>query len=446
MPLTMPVVNAEKTGIDSADAAPVKRHRLTVRSRLALTYAGLITGAGAVILVVVAILIGVVPTYEFASVASLPSATEFSQSGVTQPAPLQPGVPAQSGYGEVSPDVPPGVTERVDVGLQLAQTSAVVVSSRTDILQLLLWVSGGVLVVLAAGGALAGWYVAGRMLKPLQYVNAAAHRAARGELSHRIGFSGPRDEISELADTFDDMLGELESSFTSYRRFSANASHELRTPLATTRAMLDVAIRQAPDSQRDLLRRLRETNERSIETVESLLDLSEIESVAPRIASIELADLAEQVVDQLAEEAKAADVSIEYRLLPTVVDGDPVLIRQLMTNLVQNAIRHNRPGGELTISTRPARGTRPPTIEVVNSGVELDQDEVDVLADAFHRGSGRTTEAAAKGRGLGLSIVQAIVDRHGGSLELMARKGGGLRALVKLPQPAASAKASHEHS
>lgn len=413
---------------EPAASAP-RSYRLTVRARLALTYALLLTTAGAVLLVIVAFVVGLVPSYEFAATAE-PAATlmEPHETIPLESTPLE-STPLDAATGEAVPAVPiydPGI-------LSLTTTAAtVVVSSRSDILQLLLWVSVGALALLAAGGAWAGWFVAGRMLKPLQEVNIAAHRATRGHLDHRIGLTGPRDEITDLADTFDGMLDSLERSADADRRFAANASHELRTPLATTRTMLDVAL-STRGGDAELLERLREMNERSIATVEALLDLSELESTESGDAGpVDLAAVATSVVDEGKAEGDAAGVRLTSTLAPTVVEGDEVLLRQLVANLVQNAIRHNERGGFVTVTT-DASGSAP-TLVVENSGVELDAATVATLTAPFTRGGGRTRDAADRGRGLGLSIVAAIVARHDAELELSPRVGGGLRATVRFPR------------
>ncbi|WP_022891512.1 sensor histidine kinase [Agromyces subbeticus] len=407
---------------DAAVSAP-RSFRLTVRARLALTYAGLLTIAGVVLLAIIAFFVGLVPTYDFVDATALDS----TGYGIAEP-----GVPA----GEVMPSEGWIAT---DEGLAAAATTVpVTVASRSDMLQLLLWVSGGALLVLAAGGTWAGWFVAGRMLRPLQEVNRAAHRAARGHLDHRIALAGPRDEITDLADTFDQMLTELERSLGAHRRFAANASHELRTPLATTRTMLDVAI-SSPRSSREpglpdiaLLERLRETNERSIATVEALLDLSEAEAGAAATVPVELAELAASIVDDARPEAALADVRIELATSPETISGDEVLLRQMLANLVQNAIRHNVPGGVVRVSTRSS--SRWTTIEVANSGDVLESATVAELTAPFYRVRGRTTAASQRGRGLGLSIVEAIAARHGATLHLAPRVNGGLRVAVRFPR------------
>ena len=409
-------------------AAPPRSFRLTVRARLALTYAGLLTIAGVVLLVIIAFFVGLVPTYGFVDAANLDAASlEAASLDAPEYGIAVPGVPA----GEATPDDGWAVA---DEGLAASTTAvAVTVSSRSDMLQLLLWVSAGTLVALVAAGAWAGWFLAGRMLRPLQEVNRAAHRAARGHLDHRIALSGPRDEITELADTFDEMLAELERSLGSHRRFAATASHELRTPLATNRTMLDVAIRSpgAPDVA--LLERLRETNERSIATVEALLDLSEAEAGAATTSPVELGELAASVVEDARDEAESTGVRIELATSPgpLTVSGDEVLLRQMLANLVQNAIRHNVPGGVVRVSTRSS--SRWTTIEVANGGAVLEAATVAELTAPFYRVHGRTSAAAQRGRGLGLSIVEAIAARHGATLQLTPKVDGGLRVAVRFP-------------
>ncbi|KRC59341.1 hypothetical protein ASE14_16525 [Agromyces sp. Root81] len=418
-------------------AASVPRtYRLTVRARLALTYALLLTTAGAVLLVIVAFVVGLVPSYEFAATAA--PASTLEDATVATPAESTTATELPATPAPAEPYADPGAVAYDPGILSLSTTeAAVVVSSRADILQLLLWVSVGALALLAAGGAWAGWFVAGRMLRPLQEVNVAAHRASRGHLDHRIALTGPRDEITDLADTFDGMLDALERSANADRRFAANASHELRTPLATTRTMLDVALSSRAAGDAQLLERLREMNERSIATVEALLDLSELESTeSGAVGPVDLAAVATSVVDEARAEADEAGVRLTLSAGAgagaSLVEGDEVLLRQLVVNLAQNAIRHNEPGGFVTVTTDASGPV--PTLAVENSGAELDAATVATLTAPFARGGGRTRDASDRGRGLGLSIVAAIVARHDAELDLAPRAGGGLRAVVRFPR------------
>ncbi|KJQ54241.1 sensor histidine kinase [Microbacterium sp. SA39] len=392
------------------DASPADRPRITVegfrltlRTRLALTYAGLLTLAGALMMLVVYIVVGFLPTYAFSTPAT--AVTPTSE-----------------------------ITRQSEVGIDsTAAVPGFVLTSSSDVQTLILVIAVILLVLLACGGGWAGWTLAGRMLRPLQEVNAAAHRAARGHLDHRIVLTGPRDELTDLADTFDEMLDGLERSFGTYRRFAANASHELRTPLATTRAMLDVALAGADPGERPLLERLRETNERSIDTVEALLDLSEVEASTTEHGIVALEQVATYVLTDAAPEADDAGVRIDYRLSAAAVAGDGALLRHLVSNLVLNGIRHNHVGGWLTVTTsqRPGHGAE---LRVANSGALVSEADLETLTDPFFRARGRSADSTSRGRGLGLSIVKAIADRHGATLEFEARSEGGLVTVVTFPR------------
>lgn len=392
--------NAEHAARDGE----IRRYRVTVRARLALTYSALLTGSGIVMLALIYAFMRFVPTYAFTPAASVPAT----------PVPVAP--------------------EGAEVAALTTPASELVVASTDELLNLLLVISAIVLVLLALAGVWVGWAVAGRMLKPLQYLNGAARQAAGGDLRQRVRLEGPRDDITELAGNFDHMLEQLERSFTASRRFASNASHELLTPLATTRAMLDVAIAQRSEPQdREVFDRLRLMNERSIETAQALLELARIESSSPAPEPVDLAACAAAAVEMCAPDAEMSGVSVDLELAPASFAGEPVLARQLVANLVQNAIRHNlADGGFVTVRTRAGGEGRGATLEVENSGRLLSEADLAQLTEPFVRASGRSSSAHS-GHGLGLSIVSAIVDRFGGTLGLAARPEGGLRVTVRLP-------------
>lgn len=384
--------------------AGIRRYRMTVRARLALTYSALLTGAGVMVLGLIYAVLRFLPSYDFATTPSQPTVP----AAPATPVPLEPAGPAATA----------------------TPASELLISSPDQLFNLLLWLSVAALVVLAVVGIAVGWVVAGQVLRPLQYINTAVHRAAAGDLGQRIALVGPKDEISELAGNFDDMLSQLERSFTASQRFAQNASHELRTPLATTRAMLDVAL-AAPESpeQQQLLERLRIMNERSIETVSALLDLASIEASPASGTGVDLAQVAREALDASQGEAAARGIGVSTDLAAAPAVGDPVLLRQLAANLIQNAIRHNHDGGHLALATGSAGGRA--TLEVSNSGPMLDAGPMAELLEPFRRGAGRT--AGVRGHGLGLSIVQAIVEQHHGSLELLPLAEGGLKVSVSIP-------------
>ncbi len=386
--------------------------RMPIRARLAVSYASMVTGSVAVFIGIVYLFMRYVPMFRIAETV-----------GAQQPdAPLNP-------TGPTSPTNPAGPT------LPSEPTSALHVQAN-DFLETFLVVSGVALVVLAVLGAVVGWVVAGRIVRPLAAINVAATRAATGNLDHRVGLDGPRDEVRDLADTFDRMLGSLERSFATHRRFAANASHELRTPLATTQTMIDVALAD-PDTDtaefRALAGRVREMNTSSIGTVNALLDLCDVESGVRVHEPVDLAELSRAVVREHAAEASSAGVELREPKGAAVALGDPVLIRQALSNLVRNAVRHNHREGHVEVRQSVVAGAA--RLTVVNTGPIVAPESVDSLVEPFARGVGRgRRRRSGSGHGLGLAIVSAVAAAHDGELLLSPRRDGGLTVHLDLPR------------
>ena len=310
----------------------------------------------------------------------------------------------------------------------LASAREALQQQRADTLQSLLQWSAVALGVVAVAAIAVGWLVAGRALRPLQVITATARRVADRSLHERIALDGPRDELKELADTFDDMLARLDRAFDGQSRFVANASHELRTPLAVNRTLLEVAMAD-PAASPDLCRvgvGLLQVNERNERLIDGLLLLARSEQEVAVRRPVDLADAVRHALGQLSAEAAAAQVKLRPKLVPAVVGGDPVLLERLVTNLVENAVRHNVPGGWVAVSTGPGRLT------VTNTGDPIPAYDVDELFQPFRQRLGERT-AARKGAGLGLSIVRSIVAAHGGTVTATARAEGGLVVDVELP-------------
>jgi signal transduction histidine kinase len=275
----------------------------------------------------------------------------------------------------------------------------------------------------------AGWLLAGRALRPLRDITATARRVSGENLGERIALKGPADELKELADTFDGMLGRLDGAFESQRHFVANASHELRTPLAIMRTEVDVALAD-PDANVEELRQMgesvRETVDRCERLIESLLMLARSEAAAGRDEPVDLASLAADCITDLMRRAHDAGVGVVDDLEPAWVRGEPGLLERMAANLLDNAIRHNEPGGFLEVSTR----TEDRTVRLVvrNGGPRIDPEVAQTLTEPFRR-----LERSYGGFGLGLSIVRSVAQVHGGSLELVAPQDGGLEVRVQLP-------------
>lgn len=305
------------------------------------------------------------------------------------------------------------------------------IPGRSDLWEAFAPKAGLMLAMLLVVGLIGGWFLAGRMLAPLNHITAATRRVGSGTLSHRIRLPGRRDEFRELADAFDGMLALLEARVAEQQRFAANASHELRTPLAITRTLLDVGTKDPNQDTAELLRRLQEVNTRAIDLTEALLVLSRAEQDLFEREPADVSLAAEEATETLLPLAEERGVRIEIAGDVTPTIGSPVLLRQMTTNLVHNAIVHNLPtNGRVWVSSRREVGTVVLTIE--NTGEELDPDVVATLLEPFRRGSERVHDAHA-GVGLGLAIVERVVSAHDGTLSLAARPGGGLVAEVRLP-------------
>ncbi|OAI39943.1 histidine kinase [bacterium SCGC AG-212-C10] len=313
--------------------------------------------------------------------------------------------------------------------------SPAMVALRQEIIDSLIQVLALVLLGLAAVGMAGGWIIAGWILRPLQRINEAAERAAAGSLDHRIRLTGRNDEFRQLADTFDYMLERLHDAFATQERFAANASHELRTPLAVTKTMLDVA-RANPGGQdyQQLIDRLLQTNARAIGLTESLLRLSDANAIVAAAEPVDLASIAAEALQESADEASEREVQWTSDLQPATVVGDPTLIAQLVTNLVQNAIRHNEPGGRARIAVWPNSIARAALLRIENGGPHYAAQDAARLSQPFQRGGGRVKPSGERGGyGLGLALVERIVTLHDGTLDIAPREGGGLIVTVALP-------------
>jgi two-component system sensor histidine kinase VanS len=300
---------------------------------------------------------------------------------------------------------------------------------RGDLIRAFLPAAAWALLFLLGFGLLGGWFLAGRMLVPLRRITEAARRAGGGSLSHRIELEGRRDEFSELADSFDTMLAQLEAHVAEQQRFAANASHELRTPLAVTQTLIDVARRDPDHDHRELLERLRAVNGRAIDLTEALLLLSRADQRSFAREAVDLSLVAEEAAETLLPLAEKHGVGVEVSGDVAQADGSYALLLQTTINLLHNAIVHNLAGGgSVRLVTSVEAGDA--VIVVENTGERLSPQLVATLTEPFRRGSERIRSDHA-GVGLGLAIVKSIVRAHDGELVLAARPEGGLRVTAR---------------
>jgi signal transduction histidine kinase len=368
------------------EVAALLRLRPTLRGQLTLLYAGLLAALGGVLL------LGLVPLRGSASVEQGPHAAAVSAA------------------------LNAAIREKQVIGAILVP----------------------VVVLLAL---VAGWLIAGRLLRPLRTITATARDISASNLNRRLDLGGRADEFAELGETLDDLFGRLEASFESQRHFVANASHELRTPLAAERALLQVALAD-PDATAQTLRSACEQvlalGDQQERLIEALLTLATSEGGIERWEPFDLAAIAWHEVTVRREEAGRRGIQVEIRLAEAPAAGDPRLAESLVANLVDNAIRHNSGPGTAEISTAAAGGQA--TIRVRNTGAVIAPEQLGRLFQPFGR-AGAERIRSTGGHGLGLAIVQAIARAHGATLTPRAQPEGGLDVEVTFPAKPASAPA-----
>ncbi|MGW4205214.1 sensor histidine kinase [Streptomyces sp. NPDC004726] len=303
-----------------------------------------------------------------------------------------------------------------------------------DSMQRNLMAKGG-LAVLGVGvvATTMGWLVAGRLLRPLNRITSTAERIAGRTLHRRIDLDEPPGEVKRLADSFDSMLDRLDQAFAGQDRFIANAAHELKTPLAVGRTLVEVAVarRGAPPEVRQLAENLLAVNERHERLIDSLLTLARAESTVTERLPVDLGEIASAVISHSAPGAEGKNIAFEAVLGSALAMGDPVLLEQLVRNLVDNAVKYNVGDGWILVET--GRGESGAYITVANTGASISEHEIPVLFEPFRRLTDRV--GSARGSGLGLSIVRAVARTHNGDVTAAPRAGGGLQVTATVPAP-----------
>ena len=387
--------------------------RLSARARLTLLYTSLFMLGGAALALITYVLV---------------ANTLHSTAAITTPPKLQQAVERCFRLLESrGPAVPASATQKCAAlythGVQ-AGASAQRATTLTHLLTYSLLSLAGATLLAAA----AGWIVSGRILRPVHRLTAAARAASEQDLSQRIALQGPRDELRELADTFDTMLERLDRAFASQRQFIANASHELRTPLTVMRTALDVVLAK-PEPTRDELVSMATEIRQAVGHCERLIEVLLVLARNDQVRALtDLLDLAAVAEDAL-EGRTANGVTTITTLDEAPVTGDGVLLERLVANLLDNAERYNIGNGIVTISTVTDNTTS--VLRVVNTGRVIPADQVDRLFLPFTRLDDRTGH---DGFGLGLTLVSSIAAVHGGTVHATAVSTGGLAITVRLPR------------
>ena len=398
--------------------------RRTARRRLVILYGGLFLLSGILLLGIT----GVLTVRSSQEVARAPAQSQQSQQGQLQ-ARIQ------------------------QLELQLASQAS---RQHADVEHELLVGSAIGLGVMVVMSVLLGMLAAGRVLRPLREMTETTRRISADNLHERLSMPGPHDELKDLADTIDGLLERLEGAFAAQRRFVANASHELRTPLATMRASLDVAVAKpdpVPPQTLALAGRLRTELDQVDRLLEGLLTLARAQHgtqplALPDATTLALDDVVAAALAARADAIAARNLTVRHVTGPQAawVTGSQPLLRRMVDNIIDNAIKHNQDGGWIQLTTQSEASAHPATITstptpfggpaawlVVETGGQVfDQRQVDKLGQPFRRLAADRTGSDV-GAGLGLSIVAAIASAHGGTLTLQAREQGGLRVIVALP-------------
>ena len=395
--------------------------RYTIRLRLAVLYGGVFSITGTLLLAII-----------FLAVRATAHISLHAESDAVKLVEQRAGQVARSGSTLTATPEAVAVAQARARAHQLGDVAVNV--NNSDLHHLLILSAVALAMMIVASMAL-GWVLAGRVLRPLQTITATARAISVSNLHERLALKGPNDELRELGDTFDELLGRLEASFEAQRQFVANASHELRTPLTLERAILEVTLADPAASTvslRAACERVLAIGEQQERMIDALLTLARSERGVERREALSLDTLAGEVLHERREEIARRGLRLESKLEPAPTVGDPRLLERLVANLLDNAIQHNTADGWIAVTT--ALGAGEALLTVSNSGPVIAPEEAARLVRPFNRlGSERTRHGA--GHGLGLSIVSAIAIAHGASLDVQPNPDGGLRVEVRFPPP-----------
>jgi heavy metal sensor kinase len=288
------------------------------------------------------------------------------------------------------------------------------------------------LVLLVAG--LGGFFLATKSLTPLRWMAEQARNITDKNLHSRLDIGAAREELRVLSDSFNELLSRLDQSFETMRRFVADASHELRTPIAVIRGEADVALDhdRNPAEYKESLAIIQDEARRLTRLIDDLLNLARADAghVSLRVEEFYLNDLLAECCRSVQGAAVAKDIGLECQSPGDVAyRGDQELLRRLVLNLLDNAIRYTPPGGKVSASLEAANGNL--RLQVADTGVGIPPEAASHIFERFYRGD-QARSRQDGGFGLGLSIVKWITESHKGKVELSSQPGAGSTFTVLL--------------
>jgi len=281
-----------------------------------------------------------------------------------------------------------------------------------------------------------GYFLAERVLAPVRIITQKAKRISGENLDEKIGENMPDDEIGELAKTFDGMISRIRESFEELRQFSADVSHELRTPLTILKGEIEVALKgdRTKEEYKKTLKSSLEEVERLKRIVEDLLFLSKVEAgkITYRLTKVDLLEVVLSVINVLKFLIKQKNIKLNIDGSPEIyVKGDENLLKQLVYNLIENAIKYNRDGGEINIQID--KNEKNVILKISDTGYGIPEEDLNKIFNRFYRVSKSRTRSEG-GLGLGLNIVKKIVELHNGEIKVESEINKGSTFTVILPK------------
>lgn len=293
----------------------------------------------------------------------------------------------------------------------------------------------GVGFLIIVGGFLVGWFLIGRSLKPIEAISGAAHRIAEGNLSERIKISGNGSELGQLSMVLNETFEKLETSFEHQVRFTADASHEMRTPIAVilSKSQFALSKERSPEKYQEALQTCVDSAQHMRTLTSGLLELSKVDSgefhLRPELGNLE--DLTGEVVKLIEPLADDRGIKIKCNLRSMKAEFDPSKMRQALLNLLGNAVKYNREGGEIEVTLNKIGAEIFWSVQDTGPGIE--SVALKSIFERFYQVDKARTRTGRNGTGLGLPITKAIVEAHGGAISVVSEVGKGTTFQVKLP-------------
>ena len=283
-------------------------------------------------------------------------------------------------------------------------------------------------------GLLIGWVVAARAIRPIKSISAAAVKISAGDLSQRIDVAETESELGRLAAVLNSTFARLETVFAQQQQFTADAAHELRTPVSVILTQTQTALsRERPAAEyRETVEACERSAQRMRRLIESLLELARLDAGQETMKRLrfDLARVVSDSVEQAQLVAGQRHVKILTTLVPVEITGDAERLAQVVTNLLVNAIQYNRPGGEVRVKLEAQSGLA--VLTVADTGPGISAEDLPHVFERFYR-SDKSRTVSNGNAGLGLAISKAIVEAHGGTIEVSSQYGQGTTFAVRLP-------------